>query len=485
MVIVNNGRPELAMTGGAAANFAEVLEWGYHLANTPVGVADGNYKKLWEAQGWKEYVDHMPEHKKVTTAIMLENCRRAFGRLDEVTRTTNLGSFDKWIFPVVANMSENDQIDQLVSIQPMPGPTSQIAYMDIVTEKAKGAVPAGTPFWRAIQGPADRYGDSDELITGETFTTDGAGNLSATLAWTPVRPGTISITVSTASTLDNGNGSITAVAGITSGTVNYATGALTLATSFASTTVTINYAFNSESNTNIQGYEMRLTTVPVTATPIKLRTLWSEEADQNLQAMYNIKMESTMINALTAGLQYQKHRAVIADIRARAQAGSVQWDATPPANVSYQTHKLSIVDAFVTNSNFILSATNMVQATWLTLGLQASTVVETLPTFQAKGDLSNTRGLAYIGDLGGFKVFRDPHYPINEWLAGYKGNEFVTTGYVLAEYQKLYTTPDIVLTDFTHRRAFATSYAKQMVNAGMFSRGSLLNAPVSFGPVIG
>jgi hypothetical protein len=131
----------LASDGGHISRFTDVLEWGYRLAETPVGVPEKNSRGLWEARGWKELVAHMPEHKKPIAAIMLENCRSRFGRLDEVTRTTSLGTFDKWIFPVIANMSENDVIDQLVAVQPMAGPVSQIVYMDIVTGRRKGPHP--------------------------------------------------------------------------------------------------------------------------------------------------------------------------------------------------------------------------------------------------------------------------------------------------------------------------------------------------------
>jgi hypothetical protein len=129
----------------------------------------------------------MPEHKR-QAAIMLENCRARFGQLDEVTRTTSLGTFDKWIFPVIANMSENDVIDQLVAVQPMAGPVSQIVYMDIVTGRRKGRTPAGAPMWRALQGAVDRDDDADEVIQDETGTSNGSGVF--VLEWTPIRPGT-------------------------------------------------------------------------------------------------------------------------------------------------------------------------------------------------------------------------------------------------------------------------------------------------------
>lgn len=474
MVLIENGRPVLGSPNGQAALFSEVLEWGYRLAETPVGVDKNNPRGLWDAKGWKEFVEHMPEHKRATTAIMLENIRREFGRLDEVTRTQQIGTFDKWIFPVISNMSENDVIDQLVALQPMAGPVSQIVYMDIVTGQRKGQTPIGSPMWRALQGATDRFTDSDEVIVNEASTsgtTTASTAYSYTTDYQPIRPGTVTLNVGVSVTNDDGNGNLLINGGFTvAGTVNYITGAIAFTAARNGDSVTVTYAYDSEANLNIMSYEMKLTSTPVTARVLKLRALWSEEADQNLQAMYNIKAESILLNALTNALTYQKHRQVIYDLRSRADAGYVLWDATPPASVNYQTHKFSIIDAFETASNFIFAATNMVAGNWILTGLQGATVVATLPQFVAKNNRTQMQGITYIGDIGNKKVFADPHYPTNEFLVGHKGDQFLTTGYVLAEYKKLYTTPNIVLTDFINRRGFATSFARKSVNSNMYSR---------------
>lgn len=486
-MVINDsqGRPTLATNGGAITRFAEVYEWGTRLAQTPLGITEKSSRGLWEARGWKEYVEHMPEYKRPIAAIMLENCRQKFGQLDEVTRTNNLGTFDKWIFPVIANMTENDVIDQLVALQPMAGPVSQIVYMDIVTGRRKGRVPAGAPMWRALGGAVDRDDDADEMITGEQGTASGS---AITLEWIPIRPGTLQLTIGSDTAIDDGNGTIPVSGSLVASTINYETGVITLGGN-SGAAYSATYAYNSEGNGPLQGtnykgvqnYDLKLSSTPVTAKVLKLKATWSEEAEQNLQAMYNIKAESVLLNALTNALQYQKHRQVIADLRARADAGYVSWDATAPTAVNYQTHKFSILDAFETASNFIFGATNMVSGNWILCGLQAATVIVTLPQFVAKNNRQQMQGITYLGDLGGKKIFADPHFPVNEWLVGHKGDQFVTTGYVLAEYQKLYTTPDVVLTDFVHQRGFATSFAKKCVNSKFYCRGLVQNSPVAFG----
>lgn len=486
MVIVDsNNRPRLAIDGGTTTNYTDIYEWGSRLAETPMGVTEGAPGAVWNACGWKELVEHMPAHKQVVTAILLENVRSRFGRMHEATRTSSLGTFDKWIFPVLANLSENDVIDQIVSVQPMAGPVSQIVYMDIVTDRRKGRTPAGAPIWRALQGAVDRDDDGDEYVQDESGTaTNSAGNATITLEWTPLRPGTLSGTIGAVTVQDDSNGNLLDPAGSTVGTVNYVTGAV-VGTLLGAAAFNLSYAFNSEGNLNIMGAEMKLTSTPVTARVMKFKAVWTEEADQNLSAMYNIKAEPTIMNAITGALQYQKHRQVIFDLRARADAGFVTWDALAPASVNYQTHKLSITDAFETGSAFILGATNMASANWIIAGLQACTVIKTLPQFVAKNTRTRQQGVTYIGDLGDKKVFQDPHYPNNEFLLGYLGDDFITTGYVLAEYMKLYTTQDVVLPDFNHNRGFATSFARKCINSKFYARGLVINGATNFGPVIG
>ena len=115
------------------------------MAETPCNVTESSKNGLWEAVGWKEFVEHMPSYKQPIVAVMLENCRAMFSNMNESTRPTSLGTFDKWIFPIIANMAENDVIDQLVALQPMAGPVSQIVmgcpvFQEEAAEPVEGLV---------------------------------------------------------------------------------------------------------------------------------------------------------------------------------------------------------------------------------------------------------------------------------------------------------------------------------------------------------
>lgn len=40
--------------------------------------------------------------------------------------------FDKWIFPVIANMPTENLMEQLIAVQPMQAPPPQLLYMDLL-----------------------------------------------------------------------------------------------------------------------------------------------------------------------------------------------------------------------------------------------------------------------------------------------------------------------------------------------------------------
>jgi hypothetical protein len=47
-----------------------------------------------------------------------------------------LGTFDRWVFPVITNMDYSILVDQIIDIQPMQLPAAQIMYMDLVVGPA-------------------------------------------------------------------------------------------------------------------------------------------------------------------------------------------------------------------------------------------------------------------------------------------------------------------------------------------------------------
>lgn len=462
---------------------AKVIARGMELARKPLGIKAN--QPLTEAQGWKEIVQDISDPvKQATTAIMLENYKQYRNGLDEATSTMQIGNFDKFAFPILTIVSENLVAQDLVSVQPLDGPSGLIFYMNFVTGQQKGQTARGAKIWDSRTGHVDRNTDSDSLVENE-FVGTVASTLTGNLSYSPVSPGSISLTDSAGAVYtDNGNGVLQNSSAATVGTINYSTGAVSISSGVANGALEATYYFNAELNPNAQQVDFEIVSAPIYTKERKLRGRWSMEAAKALEALHKVNAESTVSNAIANHLQWEIDREVIEDVRRTASGGVVSWNAQVPSgtNISYTEHKLSFVDAVVNASNFIQRATNRVKANWMLCGIQPSGVVETLPMFEAiGGDKAEIEGVSELGKLGRVKCYTDPHYLINEALVGYKGKDFVRTGYVLAPWILLMTTPLVTLDDFIARKGFASIYGKKIVNSRMYATINCSGFTASYG----
>lgn len=91
-----------------------------------------------------------------------------------------------------------------------------------------------------------------------------------------------------------------------------------------------------------------------------------------------------------------------------------------------------------------------------------------------------TIGTEKIGALNNrFTVYKDPYFPRNKILVGYKGSSFLETGFVYAPYVPLIVTPTIYAPeDFTPRKGVMTRYAKKMVRSDFYGTVTVMDMNV-------
>lgn len=463
---------------------------GLRLARTPLGVGRGG--SLTEAKGFKELVEGIADPiRQATTALMLENYREYRTTLDEATSTLSIGSYDKWAFPLLTYIAENTIAQDIVSVQPMEGPTGNVFYMNFITGQAKGGTPKGAKILDARTAKADRYTDSASRVDGEIMVSAGTGGVDGqALTYLPVMPGTVVGIIDPSGTpaevSDNGNGSILSAAGATVATIDYTTGIITgcdgIMEATSGTAIEFSYEYHPELNDTAQQVDFEIQSSPIVAKERKLRARWTQEAALSLKALFEEDAESVVTNAITSTIKWEIDREILEDLRVRASAGTVTWSGTAPTNVSYPEHKLTFIDAFQTASNYIHRATNLARANWAVTGTSGSNIIETLPNFEASTNVVEVEGVAEVGKFGVARVFVDPHYPVNEVTLGYKGtNDLVRTGYIFAPWVLLYTTPTTQLDDFINRKGLASIYGKKSVNSKFYSRIVITNPAVTFG----
>lgn len=465
------------------------------LVDTPPNLAKG--EALAETK-WKADVDGLEGVDRTFTALMLENTQKYLSgeagvgntQLNETIRATNVGNFDRFAFPLVRAVYPNLIAQDLVSVQPMDGPVGMIFYFDILYGSTKGSAKAGTPVFSSLSGHpgTDTYSTSTvdtEVVATTTGDWDSSGgDGTATLSWTPVIPGTVTITDGTRVAVDDGNGGFTG--DVLQGDINYSTGAIGAVTGFqfsgvvpSGSTVTASYEYDNEANSQVPEIDFQLTSSPVVAQVSKLRTRYSLEAAQNLRNLHGLSAETELVVALAQEIRFEIDRGIIKDVNAFAEAETVSWTLDPAASVSWTEHKLSFVDQLIRGSNNIFELTRRGSPNWVVMGLEVSTVVESLPGFQPSDQMSTPTGVIYAGTLNGrWRMYKDP-YNIDgtadqkNFLIGYKGGTFLESGFVYAPYIPFYTTPTVVLDDFVARKGMATQYGKKKINGKFYCPGTV------------
>jgi hypothetical protein len=161
-----------------------------------------------------------------------------------------------------------------------------VFYFDLKYGTTKGTVTAGNTLVRDFN---NTY--SSEVVDAEIM---GVGDatavtFSSSLDFLPIKTGTVKVQLSDGSVIsafDDGAGNITGT-GITAGTVNYTTGAISVtfaAAPAAAVNVNVGYLYNMEANTNIPQINIDIALVEVRAKTRKLKALWSSESADDLKA---------------------------------------------------------------------------------------------------------------------------------------------------------------------------------------------------------
>jgi len=444
-----------------------------------------------------DFLKGIPKEKfflRATIAQLLENAYQWLRGLDESTRTVHIGSFEKFLFPLIRAAVANTIAHELVTVQALTAPTGTVFYMNMVYGTAKGRIQRGGLMYDVRTGPARDIHYTDEIVEEEAVATGTGAQVQYTgaVAHVPVRPGTLKFTDGTAAhdVVDNGNGGLTGPGLNPAGTntINYANGAYNftyLVAPALGATLTASYEYDMEASFDTPEIELVMTSSPVTARTQRIKALVSIESQQNFQAYFgasaDVELTAYMSNELNKEINYK----IIRHLRqiAAATAAPVQWDRTPPAAVPWIWHKESFYDSLIAASNSIFSATQRRGGSWVVASVQVCDVLETLQKFKPSGaGTTADAGPRRIGEIGEFAVFKDPTYPANEYLMGYKGPNWLDTGYIHAPFLGVYVMPLITLDDLMSRKAMMQRTGQKVVNPFFYVRGQIIQTGGAFGP---
>ena len=255
--------------------------------------------------------------------------------------------------------------------------------------------------------------------------------------------------------------------------------------------------------------DIKVESVAVVAETRKLRARWSPELAQDLNAYHSLDAEVELTQILSEQIALELDREILNDLLMGAGAANYYWSRSPGKFVNKTTGAEvlrsgsnapgpnftgtvrewyeTLIETCIDVANEIHRKTLRGSANFVVVGPDVATILESSifykPSYSLDGE-GQVSGMVIGADKVGtlsnrFTVYKDPYFPRNKVLVGYKGGSYLETGYVYAPYVPLIVTPTIFAPeDFTPRKGVMTRYGKKMVRSDFYGTITCLDMNV-------
>jgi len=475
---------------------------------------------------WDPFLEGIEdEYTRINTAMLLENEAEYLTEADGgVTAASDVTGIQKIMLPIVRRVFPNLIANNIVSVQPMAAPAAVIFYLKYVFGDTKGDVekgseysafaekaPAGHPnagwqgyspyYSKQMIGPFVEKSSSphnsvvvDLVAKTSSATKDSykiAADAPATIEGTIIREiptdlddgeeGGEVIYHFSATTDGSGDASGIAVydvygnvvAGVFSVTIS--DNAVTVTQSAGTKypfTVELNAEFDLEFNEDVPEMKITISQIPVVAKTRKLKSHWSNEAEQDLKAYHNLNAEAELTSLVSNEMIAEIDREIVKKCMFSAATKSKfnwRWDSNNNTAGNYLDRHLAMVNKIIEVSNEIYRKSKIGPANWIVTSTKIASQLEVLRGFipnpaTATGGLGIVKAGNYAGK---FDVYKDPLFPENKILLGHKSpiSPF-GAGVVYSPYVTQLTPVIYGPNDFTPRRGFIARYGLTKVPLG-------------------
>jgi len=429
--------------------------------------------------------------------------------MEASTTPTDIDSFIHHGFDIVSIMSVGNPVEEFMTTQNLEKRVGEVFYMDIVTGVAKGSKNAGDDYLMSQTGPRTGESYSSELVDiEEMYTGDGSTKTFNTyhLSWLPIKPYkvtnsdpseifegcTITYTVGGTeySVTDNGTGTFVDSTNLSSGTIDYSGGLISLVfkngkAPTAGTTISASYYWDSARDdiTKQPSLIFNLTSKFVTAQRRFLNTKWMVDTAIMLQKEHGADIEKEFVEKVLSGVMNEI--AVQAADKlynsATVNSGAVtQFNRhVPSSTIPYIVNRQEVLGRIQEMATDIESTVRKITANFVIAGKDMVNVLKGLPRdfYEPVQYPDKTPvGMHVVGMLDNqFKIIQNLDYNTDQFLVGAKGPDWLTTGAIYSPFIPLMTTPINWDMNATHWRSLISWYALTVINSGFYCKGQIIN----------
>jgi hypothetical protein len=243
---------------------------------------------------------------------------------------------------------------------------------------------------------------------------------------------------------------------------------------------------------DIPEINLELRSEEITAKTRKLKTKWSDEFAQDLNAYHSLDAEAELTAMLSEYISHEIDLEILDMLIKNAQTvdywsakNNEIWDGTQFVQQSAGSggYYNSQGEWFQTLGTKLQKVSNEIHrlvlkgggANFMVCSPTVSTVLESIPGYAANTDgtkMEYAMGVQKIGTINSrYTVYKNPYMTENTILLGYRGSQFLETGAVYAPYIPIMMTPTVLDPEnFTPRKGIQTRYAKKIVRPEFYGK---------------
>ncbi len=246
-----------------------------------------------------------------------------------------------------------------------------------------------------------------------------------------------------------------------------------------------------ETPIDIPELNMEFRSEDIVAKTRKLKTKWSPEFAQDINAYQNIDAEAEITSVMGEVVSKEIDGEILDMLITSAQTTDYwskregyQWNGSSGFSTTATANITAYVEGtwFQTLGTKILKMSNRIHslsmrggANFIVASPLVSTIFESIPGFSSgvvDGKSKYAFGVQNIGTFKGqFDVYKNPYMKENVILIGFKGSSYLESGAAYCPYIPLITTPTIIDPDtFEPTKAMMTRYAKKMLRPEYYGK---------------
>lgn len=443
------------------------------LHNNLIAQSRDAYAKRWGTKMSKEKEAVLKNSlQQVTNKLIAKNVSKEAikSAVSDISKVDNPLAM---LYNLYSILIPNFAYTEVCGVQPLPTKESPIFYPQITANENRNGITKGTALLGSTNWAKENtyttnkvVGDANVSGTDVTFTAPEGSML----------PNTLEITVSGAAnafTLDDGKGNINPVLNvITSGTVDYETGAVSITLDGAASDAEVSVKYRYDWGILPDGSQaqkpaqivLEWKSKIITANPYRLRSTYAlDDFYAAKQVLSGYDIDQVLATSLGGLINKEISCNIFDEMLARAE-GTKGWNSILPSGVSQIEHNMSILQSITEASNEIRKNIARSGANWIIAGSKMMNIIESLSAnfynskeiWSANSYSAEPIGPYVAGTLfNRYKVLKNQDFDEDTALMGYRRDD-MDASYITGSFISLYATNPLALDDLTVRQGCGT-----------------------------